>query len=156
MMSALGEYYFRADSKVEVMNPWCEDHVKAFWGEVRLADVASSEDAKRLGLKPGDRYIELGPGEIILGHTNEYIGGTTHITTMMKARSSIGRSCINVCDDAGSGDINYFNRWCMEIRNKSQNATIILPVGKRVAQIVFFYTEKLLIHIMGIIKRNPP
>lgn len=135
----LGEYYFRANPKVRIMNPWCEDHIKAFWGEVRIADIASDLDAKDLGLKSGDKYIELSPGELILAHTQEFIGGTTHITTMMKARSSVGRSCINVCDDAGAGDINYFNRWCMEIRNKSEHATLILPVGKRVAQIVFFY-----------------
>ncbi|MCX8513508.1 MAG: hypothetical protein ORN26_00305 [Candidatus Pacebacteria bacterium] len=41
------------------------------------------------------------PGETILAHTNEFIGGRNHITTMMKARSSMGRSFIEVCKCAG-------------------------------------------------------
>ena len=42
---------------------------------------------------------------------------------------------------AGWGDIGFISRWCMEITNHSLTSTIILPVGKRVAQIIFFYTD---------------
>jgi dCTP deaminase len=62
----------------------------------------------------------------------------------MKARSSMGRNFINVCSCAGLGDIGYFNRWTMEIKNNSRIHTIPLVVGRRIAQIVFFQTDGLL------------
>ena len=46
---------------------------------------------------PNDRIIWIKPGETILGHTLEYIGGRHTITSMMKARSSMGRNFIEVC-----------------------------------------------------------
>jgi len=58
---------------------------------------------------------------------------------MMKARSSLGRSCVAVCKCAGWGDIGYINRWTMEITNLSITTSVVLPVGARVAQIVFIY-----------------
>jgi hypothetical protein len=41
-------------------------------------------------------------GKTILGHTNEFLGGRGSVTTMMKARSSMGRNFIEVCKCAGS------------------------------------------------------
>jgi len=46
---------------------------------------------------PDDRIIWIKPGETILGHTLEFIGGRKSVTTMMKARSSMGRNFIEVC-----------------------------------------------------------
>jgi dCTP deaminase len=88
-------------------------------------------------IAPDDHIIFLGPGETILGHTNgqshcirtlctrpsssvcgwwlEFLGGRHTVTTMMKARSSLGRNFIEVCKCAGWGDIGYINRWTMEI-----------------------------------------
>ena len=48
-------------------------------------------------ISPQDRIIWLKPGETILGHTNEFLGGRKTVTTMMKARSSMGRNFIEVC-----------------------------------------------------------
>eukprot|EP00727_Mastigamoeba_balamuthi_P000487 m51a1_g10435 putative deoxycytidine triphosphate deaminase (230) ;mRNA; r:49539-51071 len=132
----VGDWYYRNTVIMDVFNPWCEAHVRKFWGEPLRAD---SEGAERVGLKAGTKYITLQPGETILGHTNEFIGGRGSITTMMKARSSLGRSCIAVCKCAGWGDIGYVNRWTMEITNLSTTTPIVLPVGARVAQIVFIY-----------------
>lgn len=42
-------------------------------------------------------YLLVRAGETILGHTNEFIGGQGGVTTMMKARSSMGRTFIEVC-----------------------------------------------------------
>ena len=96
------------------------------------------------GISPDDKVILLKPGETILAHTNEYIGGKNHITTMMKARSSMGRSFIEVCKCAGWGDVGYVNRWTMEITNNSRNYSIPLVVGRRIAQIIFFETGPIL------------
>ena len=82
----------------------------------------------------------MNPGETILAHTNERIGGQRCITTEMKARSTLGRSFIAVCKCAGWGDIGYTNVWTFEITNFSRNHIVPLVVGRRIAQIVFYET----------------
>ena len=42
---------------------------------------------------------------------------------------------------AGWGDIDYINRWTMEITNNSRYHHIPLVVNRRIAQIIFFVTE---------------
>ena len=59
----------------------------------------------------------------------------------MKARPSLGRNGVEVCRCAGMGDVGYFTRWTMEIVNTSRFQTIALPVGRRVAQLLFFRVE---------------
>jgi dCTP deaminase len=93
------------------------------------------------GIKPSDELIWIFPGETILAHTQQFLGGRKNVTTMMKARSSMGRNFIEVCKCAGWGDVGYYNRWTMEITNNSLHYSIPLVVGRRVAQIVFFETE---------------
>lgn len=136
----LGPYYYRADKTLGVLNPWCKEHIKAYWGEpLKATRPETPEDARRLGLRQDQAYILLQPGETILGHTLEYIGGQNTITTMMKTRSSLRRSGISCCMCAGWGDVGYVNRWTMEITNHA-GVPVVLPVGARVAQIVFLYT----------------
>ena len=88
-----------------------------------------------------DRIIVIRPQENLLCHTMEFIGGKKDITTAMKARSSIGRSLLNVCSCAGQGDVGYYNRWTMELYNRSKVRSIVLVVGRRIAQIVFDETS---------------
>lgn len=128
-----------------IYNPYSEQMVNKVWGAVCEAEL-HSEWCKRNGaplenISPSERIIWLKPGETILGHTNEFIGGRKTVTTMMKARSSLGRNFIEVCKCAGWGDVGYVNRWTMEITNNSRYYSIPLVVGRRVAQIVFFGTE---------------
>lgn len=138
----IGPNYYRASStSPEYLIPWDEESVHQYWGQPQYARmVHTSEEAAVLKIPLGTRYILLEPGELILAHTNEFIGGYNNITTMMKARSSMGRVGISVCKDAGWGDVGYVNRWTMEISNFS-HSKIPLVVGSRIAQIVFFYTN---------------
>lgn len=149
----LGDYYYReqtpSHSRPKIYNIWNEQHIKDIWGtKVHKAGTAKEKfkgfDLKELGLEANDKVIILDPGETILAHTNEFIGGRNHITTMMKARSSLGRSFIEVCKCAGWGDVGYVNRWTMEITNNSRHQSIPLVVGRRIAQIVFFETGEIL------------
>jgi len=87
------------------------------------------------------KIILLPPGKTILAHTNEFIGGRKNITTMMKARSSLGRSFIEICKCAGWGDVGFYNKYTMEVTNNSEFYTVPLVVGERVAQIIFFRVE---------------
>ncbi len=133
----LGENYFRGTTDRFSFNPWSKSQSMSYWGSALTASVAEKDN--NLRLQAGEKYILIQPGELILAHTQEFIGGKHNITTMMKARSSMGRVGISVCDCAGWGDVNYFNRWTMEIHNKS-TVPIVLPVGRRVAQIIFLWT----------------
>lgn len=116
------------------------------WGADKVERAVVAKEAFKKynfewdGIHPDDKVIIMRPGETILAHTNEFIGGKDHITTMMKARSSTGRNFIEVCKCAGWGDVGYVNRWTMEITNNSKNYIIPLVVGRRIAQIVFFET----------------
>ena len=148
----LGEYYFTEQHPKHfenLYNIYDKSHVERVWGtEARRAKKAE-EVLKRYtmnwrGITPEEKIILLAPGETILAHTNEFIGGREHITTMMKARSSMGRNFIEVCKCAGWGDVGYVNRWTMEITNNSKNYSIPLVVGRRIAQIVFFETGPIL------------
>ncbi|MEK7176869.1 MAG: hypothetical protein AAB719_01025 [Patescibacteria group bacterium] len=148
----LGEFYFREQpSKYDhnVYNIWSKEHTDHVWGtKAKKADTASKVFQKYKfnwkGISPTDKVILLQPGETILAHTNEFIGGRHHITTMMKARSSMGRNFVEVCKCAGWGDVGFFNRWTMEITNNSRNYAIPLVVGRRIAQIIFFETGPIL------------
>ncbi len=151
----LGEWYFREEVPKQyqnIFNPYSKKHTEAVWGiKPYRAEKASKAFAhfnfKYDGISPNDKVILLEPGETILGHTNEFIGGKDPITTMMKARSSLGRVFIEVCKCAGWGDVGYTNRWTMEITNNSRNYLMPLVVGRRISQMVFFETD-------GVIKKN--
>jgi dCTP deaminase len=141
----IGPNYFRVSKNPpKVFLPWASESVDEYWGDPQYADVITDEGMSSFYQLPiGTRFILLSPGELILAHTNEFIGGANHICSMMKCRSSLGRCGISVCKDAALGNIGYVNRWTMEVQNLSQSV-IPLVVGSRIAQIVFFYTGKTL------------
>lgn len=146
----LGEWFFREQPTKynhSLYNIWSKDHMEHVWGADKVERAVTAKEAFtkynfdwNSGIRPDDKVIVLRPGETILAHTNEFIGGKDHITTMMKARSSMGRNFIEVCKCAGWGDVGYVNRWTMEITNNSKNYIIPLVVGRRIAQIIFFET----------------
>ena len=101
----LGQYYYRETSPkpgMEVYNPWSRQRVRDVWGTRQEAKTMAEWCAETKSL-PLDNIpsnallIFLAPGETILGHTLEFIGGSNTVTTMMKARSSMGRNFIEVC-----------------------------------------------------------
>jgi dCTP deaminase len=147
----LGEYFYRENhpaGRNTVHNVYDETSTAFIWSGPHTAERASTIE-ERLGIKlknvpPTAKVILLAPGETILGHTNEYIGGKDICVAKMYARSSLGRNFIEVCKDAGWGDIGYINRWTMEITNNSQHFTIPLVVGRRIAQMVFYEVAPLI------------
>ncbi len=151
----LGQWFFREQPPNYYLNHYNifnQKHTDYVWGTKALRAKLAKEVFSSFvsfdweGIKPKDRVILLEPGETILAHTNEFIGGKNTITTMMKARSSLGRVFISVCKCAGWGDVGYINRWTMEISNGSRHYAIPLRVGMRIAQLVFFETGPILGH----------
>jgi dCTP deaminase len=135
-----------------VVDPWSENAAQQLWvgpfgaktaGEIfhDLWLPGEELDQQNVSFSPEDRMFVIGPGENILAHTQEYIGGDVSIATAMQARSSLGRSHFTVCRCAGWGDPGYVNRWTMEITNNSKVRPLVLIVGRRVAQIVFWEVE---------------
>lgn len=139
----LGSFFYRPGNflRGQIYNIYNEQQTRMNWGEVQVATRAELLHARLHGpeIADDDNIILLSPKETILAHTNEFVGGRNHITTMMKARSSMGRQGIAVCKCAGWGDVGYINRWTMEITNFT-DYYIPLVVGRRIAQIVFFDT----------------
>lgn len=143
----LGKYFYRQNQikLTQTLNPFYEKSLKKLYSEVEEAISVLEIKSKRnpfYGLTSRDKVILIAPNETILANTVEFIGAKNGdknlpaVVSSMRARSSIGRLGIAVCKCAGWGDIGYVNRWTMEITNFS-SVIIPLPVGMRIAQIVF-------------------
>lgn len=149
----LGRYFYRENREakgISFYNPYSAKDVARVWGDQDAYHQAMSVTDWRKhnnnffleNIGDHEEIILLDPGETILAHTNEFIGGCDNtIVTMMKARSSTGRNFVEVCKCAGWGDVGYHNRWTMEITNNSTKYQVPLVVGRRIAQLVFFKTE---------------
>ena len=132
-------YWIEQNANDGPTNLYDEDSVRANWAYREAQPIRWALP----GIPEGTPILTLNPGQNALCATNEFIGGcNTNITTMMKARSSLGRNQITVCRCAGMGDVGYSDRWTLEITNNSKRP-VILVVGRRIAQIVFFRTTGL-------------
>jgi dCTP deaminase len=143
----LGHYYYRTERPSEggFYNPFDEKAVEQYFSGAMKAEI-HAKWARTHGrvlfknIPPSQPIIVLRPHERILAHTHEFIGIRAPGTTTMQARSTWGRNGISVCLDAGWGDPGYINRWTMEIYNMNQHESVVLPVGERIAQLVFYET----------------
>ena len=141
----LGPWFWREKKpagRLAVHNLYDAESTKAVWSGPFEAEAGQAVE-KRVenefkNISRDAKVILLEPGETILAHTNEYIGGKDICVAKMYARSSMGRNFVEVCKDAGWGDVGYFNRWTMEVTNNSRYFAIPLVVGRRIAQMVFY------------------
>lgn len=143
----LGHWFYRTErnSNGGFYNPFDENDVQAYFDGPYPAEThelwAKTNGRKLFSGVPADQLIiVLAPGERILAHTHEFIGIKAPGTSTMQARSTWGRNGVAVCLDAGWGDPGYINRWTMEIYNMNQSHSVVLPVGERIAQMVFYHT----------------
>ena len=142
----LGHYFYRVEQHDRLFyNPFDEQGVQAFFGEVQQA-IPHAEWCKEQGVElmkniPADHpVIPLAPGERILAHTHEFFGIKAPGAYQLSARSSWARNGLTVTLDAGWVEPGYCNRLTMQIYNMNRTSTLLLPVGERVAQAVFFKT----------------
>ena len=143
----LGHWFYRTERNGAsgFYNPFDENDVSRYFDGPYHAEVhelwAQANGRKLFAGIPADQpIIVLKPGERILGHTHEFVGIKAPGTSTMQARSTWGRNGVATCLDAGWGDPGYINRWTMEIYNMNQHESVVLPVGERIAQIVFYHT----------------
>lgn len=144
----LGHWYYRTErsnSNGGYYNPFDLNDVNAYFAgpyPAEIHELWAFKNGRKLfdGIPTDQPIIVLGPGERILAHTHEFIGIKAPGTSTMQARSTWGRNGVAVCLDAGWGDPGYINRWTMEIYNMNQHHSVVLPVGERIAQMVFYAT----------------
>lgn len=144
----LGEWFYWCGKTrtSRIYNPFSREDVARYFGEpLRARPLQDPLMHKWYGYDqldgiPSDHPIIMLPARTrILAHTYEFVGIHAPGTTEMRARSSWGRNGIAVCLCAGWGDPGYINRWTMEIHNMNDSA-VPLPVGERVAQLIFHHT----------------
>jgi deoxycytidine triphosphate deaminase len=143
----LGAYYYRTERSDDhpVYNPFDKTDVERYFGEPLKAvphHIWCEQNGMRplVGIPADHLVIALRPGERILGHTQEFFGIKPPGACEVKARSTWGRNGIAVCFDAGWIDPGYINRLTLEIYNLNQRETVVLPVGERLAQVMFHDT----------------
>ncbi|MBI3984042.1 deoxycytidine triphosphate deaminase [Candidatus Microgenomates bacterium] len=143
----IGEWFYRTERSEtrHVYNPFDPKEVSRYFGKpqraIKHSDWCRKHDRKLFAnIPPGHPIIVLGPDERILAHTHEFIGINPPGTTELRARSSWGRNGVAACFDAGWGDPGYINRWTMEVYNLNQHEAVVIPVGERIAQMVFHHT----------------
>ncbi|QQS22392.1 deoxycytidine triphosphate deaminase [Candidatus Saccharibacteria bacterium] len=151
---SLGYYFYHAKGNEggdNLFNPFDEADVRRYYGDYyeakpwaavrRKIGNSSVASIEHLANIPDDHpVIVLRPNERILAHTHEFIGILPPGTTSMQARSTTGRIGVSACYCAGWGDPGYVNRWTMEVHNLNENEHVVLPVGYKLAQIVFSST----------------
>jgi dCTP deaminase len=135
--------------KPKYINPDNGESIAKYWnvsldsklnyGAYKAVEIMDTYSAKNYYTDIGKSIILLWPGELILGHTIEYIGGRNNITTVMSARSTMGRCGLSVCKCAGTGDVGYIQRWTMEFENHA-DVPQVLEVGSQKSQITFHRT----------------
>ena len=143
----LGYYYYRTERAGDhpIYNPFDEVDVKRYF-EGPLKAIPHRDWCEKNGVAlldgiPADHpVIPIRPGERILAHTHEFFGIIPPGACEVKSRSSWGRNGVAVCFDAGWIDPGYINRLTLEIYNLNQRETMLLPVGERIAQIIFHHT----------------
>lgn len=147
----LGHYFYRIERMQErtIYNPFDREDVERYFdGPYKAMPHA---DWCRLNgftplknVPPEHPVIALKPRERILAHTHEFFGIVPPGACEVKSRSSWGRNGVAVCFDAGWIDPGYINRLTLEIYNLNERETVVLPVGERIAQIVFHETGEVM------------
>lgn len=129
--------------KVEELIEWCTRGVfreKIPWLMRVLRDRGYALDK---------RFFLMEPGQMLLGHTEEFIGGQNVIATTISGKSSVGRHGVEVCSDANRGGVGFINRWALELLNKSNTRPMIMAVGQPIATVQFFCVEPPLVNYRG-------
>lgn len=143
----LGDWFYRTErtGSSGFYNPFDRGDVERYFdGPYQAVEHQkwAKENGRSLfvGIPKNHPIIVLRPGERILAHTHEFVGIKAPGTSTLQARSTWGRNGVAVCLDAGWGDPGYINRWTLEIYNMNQHENVVLPVGERIAQMVFYET----------------
>lgn len=126
------------------------------YGELDVSPVNLEEQLQpaSLDIRLGDKIYKVSsdevingdthcfkPGEFYLGHSMEYIDMPNDICAQLTGRSTIGRKGLLVHVTAGWVDNCFSGELTFELYNLSSEK-VEIPVGSRIAQLVFFRTNR--------------
>jgi dCTP deaminase len=142
----LGYYYYRISghSGIPIYNPLhTEDGVRHFDGPHKA--ITHQEWCDKHGVKPVANIplehpvISLNPKERIVAHTHEFIGilspGTAEVRSLVNWRLN----GVVISLRPALIETNKINRHTLEIYNSNEQEVILLPVGERIAQVIFWH-----------------
>lgn len=142
----LGYYYFSVSRHtVRSVHDPCnkKDLVRYFDGPHKA--VTHQEWCKRNGLKPVNNIpldypvIGIAPRERLLAHTHEFLGVMSPSTAEVRSLANWSRNGIIASLSSGRIEPNQVNRYILELYNSNERKTILLPVGERIAQVIFWH-----------------
>jgi deoxycytidine triphosphate deaminase len=144
---SLGHYFYRIEQMNErtIYNPFNREDVERYFdGPFKAVPHGEWAELNGFTLVPNipanHPVISLKPYERILAHSHEFVGILPPGACEVRCRSSWARNGIAVCFDAGWVNPGYINRLTLQIYNLNERETVLLPVGERVAQIIFHET----------------
>jgi len=142
----LGEDFMTQDTEVgreyRTLNIWGESGdydygAKDLWNHY----PSKLETINIRGKKKAVKTILIEPKEMVLGHTEEFVGTDETISVFLSTRSSIARSCFFTCQCSFFGNPNFFDRWTLEITNNTCIYRIPLVAGEPVSSMIFVKTS---------------
>ena len=84
--------------------------------------------------------FELQPNQLLIGHTDEFVGTTTSwLTPQIRSRSTSARWGFEIGTAALFGEPGFASRWALEIHNTTSKPIYIRP-GWQVGQVIFHLT----------------
>jgi len=145
----LGNYYLRISNQGEksIYNPFDEGDVELHFDGPTKA-ITHGEWCSINGFKPVDNIpldhpvISIGPKERILAHTHEFIGVLSPNVAEVRCRSNLSRNGVMISLSSGGIEPNRINRYSLIVYNSNERSTILLPVGERIAQLVFWHKAR--------------
>ena len=112
-------------------------HLGAYLAVYESRVLDAKKHNKIVELEIGPEGIELQPGTLYLGVTEEYTE-THNAVPFLEGKSSVGRLGIDIHATAGKGDVGFCNTWTLEI-------SCIQPVrvyaGMPIGQLIYFSVE---------------
>jgi len=127
------------NGKIVVEPDYRDEQIQPCSFDIRLGDQlyrpatdATSVDENSHVLQPGEAYI---------GHTLDYVELPLDVAAQLTGRSSIGRQGVIIHKTAGWIDSGFRGEITLELYNFSEDS-VVLDVGSRVGQLVFFQLDQ--------------
>lgn len=146
----LGSYFYRLEKVNErtVYNVFDREHVERYFEgpfkAITHQELCNLDSLKlQANIPPDHPVIAIKPGERILAHSHEFIGILSPGACEVKGRSSWARNGIAIGFDASWVNPGYINRLTLTIYNLNERETILLPVGEKIAQVIFYETNRI-------------
>lgn len=131
-----------------MVNIWSEEKGKGLEEEECLSASGLWEPRRakptQMEIRGKTKKVEvlvLEPKEMVLGHTREFVGTSSKISTLLSTRSSAARSCLFTCQCSFFGNPGFFDRWTLEITNNSFRYKIPIVVEESISSMIFLKTS---------------